>query len=136
MTPIIGTPVSVPAASAALPLLTATELTAMRAQAAVSMVEVVVIWTATNATDGQGGSTPTWATATTMGRLAAGGGVSEQALAEALGSRTAWTVWLPYGTAVTAQNRIVIAGRTFEVLGIVAPHTYETARGAVCVELL
>lgn len=118
-------------------MFSAAELEDMRATAELSMEETALVKRAANTTDSQGGYTTSWSTQeTTTGRLAPGGGASEQLFAEELQSRTAWTIWLPQGTDVTARDRIAIGTRTFEVLGIVAPHTYETARGAVCVEVV
>lgn len=49
----------------------------------------------------------------------------------ALGRRV---VWLPALTDVTARDRIVVGGRTFEVQDVQA-RSYEAERGCVCVEI-
>lgn len=45
-----------------------------------------------------------------------------------------WTVWVPAGQDVTVRDRIVYAGRTFEVARVGA-RSYETARELICREV-
>lgn len=78
-----------------------------------------------SADDGQGGRTTTW-TAVASGTGAAGTGcrlipagyqAREQILAERPQAIGAWTIFLPHGTPVQAQDRVVIDSRHFYLTG-------------------
>jgi hypothetical protein len=60
----------------------------------------------------------------------------DAAMAERIGNRSAWLVTLPATTAVDTDDRLVVGSRTFEVVGVLAAHSWETARRVVCVEVV
>jgi len=110
----------------------------MRAAQAAAMPDACTISRFSQVTDGQGGWTDTYATAsTTVCRVAAGGlSPQEAAMANKLTSKTVWVVSLPALTSVLLADRIIVGARTFEVLGLLAPHTWESARRAIAEEIL
>lgn len=119
-------------------MLTADELTALRATAAETLTETVLVKRAVLTSDGAGGQTATWpaTTVTTTGRLAPSRSPVEIALAERVAAVQGWTVTLPQGTDARARDRLYVGARVFEVLGVLAAETFETARRCVCVEIL
>lgn len=95
--------------------------------------------------DNQGGQTTTYTTvasgslATSNGaRLApAGYQANERVIAERLGTTDLWRVTLPQGTDARGNDQIVIGGtRTFQIVGIAGPHSYDAALPVTCVEVL
>lgn len=118
-------------------MLTATDLQSMRAALQESLPETVTIQRLTRASDGMGGFNETWAqVASVPGRLSpAGTQPTEGVVASVLQSQQAWIVTLPAGTAVTAADRLQIGSRTFEVIGVQAPRSYEIATRIVAVEV-
>lgn len=75
------------------------------------------------------GTSQSWSTiATVAARLSpAGNTAQEQVIAQQIQAGSAWRITLPHGTDVTARDRIVIAGRTFHVAGVLGPKSYQAA---------
>lgn len=118
-------------------MLSAAELTAMRTLAQRTLADVATVQRKTTVSDGMGGYTDTWTTVlTTTCRVAANNNLQadRSITAAQLREGVAWKVTLPFGSDVRLDDRIVVGARTFEVLGIYAPGTYETARQCACVE--
>jgi head-tail adaptor len=70
--------------------------------------------------DGQGGFTATWATASTVDcRVEAATRITpaERLVAERVAPRKLYRVTVPYDADVIAADRIVVSGTTYEVLG-------------------
>ncbi len=116
-------------------MLSAVELTAARATQALTMTNTATIQRPTHASDGMGGTRTTWATVgTTACRTTAAGAQDSQLVAGQLRERASWRVTAPALTDIRTTDRLVIDGRTLEVVGVSAPATYETARVCICAE--
>jgi len=112
-------------------MLTAAELIAMRAVQVQALPSTAVIHRYTLTSDGMGGFDATWAavgtvaarlypqTTRTMAESAAGG---NQVISE-----TRWFVTLPYGTGVTAADRLKIGNRTWEIYQVNNTESWQTA---------
>lgn len=90
----------------------------------------IVIQRATFTSDGMGGFTEAWSNVGTVtGRIYP---VNSRAFAEAEGgaqlvSQTRWFLSAPVGTDITAKDRIVFSGRTWEVTEVNNDQSYQTA---------
>lgn len=102
----------------------------MRALQERAMPGTVYLLTPGTASDGMGGYTETWGTAGTVtGRVYP---MVRRGMAEGIGgaeviSETQWFATLPYGTSVTARDRISWNGRTFEIARVNNDEMYQTA---------
>ena len=114
-------------------MLTAAELTAMQATQTLTMTETCVVSARTLTSDSAGGYTESWATTTTVGRLAPVSG-AEAVVAGQQRAVATWKITLTAGVAVTPQGRIAIGSRSFEVLEVRGAETRETARVCLCQE--
>lgn len=111
------------------------ELAVMRANANDYLPNTAVIHRLTQASDGQGGFTDTWAAAGTVSCRISPSGGGERSVAEKLANVSSWTVTLPHSTVVTTADRLVIGSRTLRIDAMMAPHSWETARRVVCTEI-
>ena len=90
----------------------------------------IVIQRMTETSDGRGGFTEAWAAVGTVtGRVYP---VNSRAYAEFEGgsqlvSETRWYLTAPVGTDITAKDRILTGGRTFEVSEVNNDEDYQTA---------
>lgn len=104
-------------------LLSSAQITSMRTTADLALPDTVVISRRTTASDGAGGWTETWATsATVAGRLMPKyqiSGTEGQAAGQVQAEAT-WALTLPAGTDLRAGDRVVVAGRTFEVQALLS----------------
>ena len=118
-------------------MLTAAELTAMRATLNASLPDTCEISRVTLEPDGAGGQTETWETIVTVACRVAPSGRSpqERVIAERLSNESTWTLTLPAETDVQAGDRIVVGTRTFRVAGVLT-RSFETARRVVCSEVV
>lgn len=118
-------------------MLSADDLDAMRATVSQSLPDTAQVQRVTRQSDGMGGFTETWATIATVAcRVSPSGNMpAEQAIAERVQDRVLWTLTLPAATDVAAADRIVTGARTFEVIGVLAPRSYEIATRVVAVEV-
>ena len=109
-------------------MLSADEIAAMRATATASLPETVVVQRATRAADGAGGQAVSWSPAGTYpGRRAPAGGEEEREFAGRLAGRSLWRITLPAEADVRLDDRVVVATRRFEVVGVRA-RSYELCR--------
>ena len=117
-------------------MLTAAELADMRTVQAQAMAGTAVISRKTLASDGMGGFTETWAASGTVTCRVwpATESGAESLIADRITESDAWVITVPYATDITAKDRVVADGRTFEVVSAIA-HTWETARRVVATEV-
>ena len=114
-------------------MLTATELSAMQATQTLTLTEACTVSRRTLTSDGMGGQTESWTTATTVCRVAPIA-ASEAVLAGQQRIVASWKVTLPASTDVRGDDRIVVGARSFEVIAIRGAETRETARVCLCQE--
>lgn len=119
-------------------LLTAAEITAMRAVQAEALPETGVISRLVRTSDGMGGFTEAWtASGTADCRLAPSGG-RESAVAGKLSSVGTWTLTFANGVDVRDADRVVIGAQTFAVETTAAGSvdgTWQTAMRVVATEV-
>lgn len=111
-------------------LLTADDLTYMQATQEQALPGAVVIERYTNASDGMGGQMQTWAAVGTVNmriypRTVRGQG--ETVAGAQVLSVTEWWATAPAGTDVTAKDRLLYSGRTWEVIRANNDEMYQTA---------
>jgi hypothetical protein len=102
-------------------MLTSTDLAGMRAAVNDLLPDTANILAGTVAPDGQGGWSQTWGTATAgvKCRLDPGRKENRESVAgAALLPFSWWQLTLPYDTTLTEQNRVEIAGETFNVVHV------------------
>lgn len=118
-------------------MLTAAELTAMRATLNASLPDTCEISRVTLEPDGAGGQIETWETIATVACRVAPSGQSpqERVIAERMAATSTWTITLPAGTDVQPADRIAVGTRTFEVVSVLA-RSEEIARRVVCSEVV
>ncbi len=108
----------------------------LRTQVQRTMPTSVQVQRLSTVRDSEGDLAPTWTTvATVSGRIGRGDQRSaiEGVSAEQLTSELTWTVTIPAGTDVTSKDRLVAGGVTYQVLGVLAPMSYELERRCTCV---
>jgi len=117
-------------------MLTATEIAAMRETQGQALPDTCTILRATSEPDGLGGHVRVWEE---IGRLPCR--ISSRALpqeylleARATGKNFVM-VTLPQGSDVTRTDRLLVSGRTYEVVGFDSIGEWETALRAVCEEI-
>lgn len=115
-------------------MLTAAELTSLRAAQTATLPTVAVVQRLTLASDSMGGFSESAATAvTTTCRVAPARAGDAQVVAGRLRERTLLRITVPATTDVRTADRLVVSGVMYEVLAVLAPGTYETARVCLCV---
>jgi hypothetical protein len=116
-------------------MLTDAQLTAMRAVQAEAMTQTATITRLAQSSDDMGGYTEESSTSTAACRIAPTLNMPDATIyAGRLQEGLPWRVYLPAGTDVREGDRLTVGSKTLEVLGILAPHTYETATCCVCAE--
>jgi head-tail adaptor len=117
-------------------MLSPAELASMRATLLASLPDTAQVRRATRTSDGMGGTIDTWTTVATVAcRVSPSHNTpTEQAIANQVRGRVLWTLTLPAGTSVRSDDRVLVGSRTFEVLGVLAPRSYELATRIVAVE--
>jgi head-tail adaptor len=100
-------------------MLTSAEITYMRAQLEDLMPDTCNILSVTHTSDGQGGVTDTWGTATAgvACRLDYMQGV-ETVFGGAMQPYTGWKLTLPYDTSLTTAQRVEHGGNTYNVIEV------------------
>lgn len=98
----------------------------------------IQVLTPTQASDGMGGRTTTWATAATYQgkwRRTSGEALDERAVAEKVAPRVAYIFILPYNASVaeTQRLRVVSTGKVYEVFSLLERPDQVTLRVA-CVK--
>lgn len=116
-------------------MLTAAELTAIQGIQTAALPATATIRRLTRTSDGGGGYTTAWANVATG--VACRAAMRSQPLSLLSANQEAvladWVVTLPAGTAVQAEDEIVIGGRTLVVIGsVVGP--WATSLRLACVE--
>jgi hypothetical protein len=116
-------------------MLTDAELGKMRAEQVKTMLDTATIGRRILQSDGAGGTTETFTQEESVCRIAASTNQPDyQMFAAAVNEAQLWRITFPAGTDVRKEDQILANGRTFEVLGVMAPATFETARVTICVE--
>lgn len=112
-------------------LLSDADLTYMQATQEQALPGTVVIERYTRTSDGMGGQWETWAAVgTVLGRIyprATRGFQIEVSSGAQLTSQEEWLATLPYGTDVTAKDRLLYSGRTWEVARVNNDEMWQTA---------
>jgi len=118
-------------------MLSSADIAAMRATLSASMPDNAQVQRALRTSDGAGGFAETWTTIATVPCRVAPSGLTptEQVIAERVRSRAVWTLTLPAGTDVTTADRVIVGTRTYEVVGMLTPRSYELATRFVAVEV-
>lgn len=118
-------------------MLTDAELAAMRATGDSALPDMCAIYRDTLAADDIGGFEvdETTLVARVACRLAPPQRKSELVLAERLDALALWIVTLPAGTDIAPTDRITCNGRSFEVVDIGQPHSWEINHRIAVVEL-
>jgi head-tail adaptor len=114
-------------------LLTANELTLMRAQASAMLPGTCTIQTRSTASDGMGGVTESWSNTYTS--IACKLDIApRQATFPQQGDQfqahSSWVLTVAFDQAIAAGNRAIIGGDTFEVLNVGDDADYRTLRRA------
>ena len=120
-------------------MLTTREVLRLRANIKTALPDTAAIVRDTLASDGQGGYTVTTAgtIATVSCRVASMGSSSwERQFADRIGTSANYILTMPHGTDVTAKDRIVVSGRTFEVVGLAPRVAWSLAVRVVATEVL
>lgn len=108
-------------------MLTAAELAAIQATQLLTLTEACTIQHRTLTSDGAGGWTDSWTTATTVCRVAPVG-ADEAVLAGQQRIKADWKITLPANTVIDDADRLAVGSRVFEVVGVMGPETRESAR--------
>lgn len=117
-------------------MLSAAELTALRATLTSSLPGTVSVSRVTLASDGMGGATETWAAVSTgAGRVSPAISGEDRIVGGENVNEAPWTVTLPAGTNVTVRDRITAGSATYEVVATSGNRSYETCVRCACVEV-
>jgi SPP1 family predicted phage head-tail adaptor len=111
-------------------MLTAAELTELRAVQALALPGTAIVERQTLVADGMGGQAETWSpVGTVAARLYPMSmlGRAEPAIGGQVQSITRWDLTLPHGTDVTAADRIRYGGRAFQITNVNNDEAYQTA---------
>lgn len=114
------------------------EMAAMRATLIESFPDTCDVIRAALVRDDQGGATATYAPVESgvPCRVApAGLTPDEREMAARLGGAVTWTLTVPVDTDISAADRVDVAGRVFEVAGVLGPRSWEVARRVTLVEV-
>lgn len=116
-------------------MLSATDLATARATVTASMTDTAQVLRATSVPDGEGGQTETWTVVATVPCRVAAADITpmERDLATQVLPRTLWRISLPAQTQVTSQDRLAIGTWVYDILGVLAPRSYELSTQVVAV---
>lgn len=109
-------------------LLSDSDIASMRATLSDSLPGTAVLKTATFADDSGGGGSITWTAAGTVPCRITPMSMDERLIANRIAEDANWLITLPADTAVNHRQRLAIDGRSFEVLAVRAPRSYEISR--------
>lgn len=108
----------------------------MQATQALTLTTACSIGRRSYASDGMGGMTETITYTAALCRATASNNAPDyQIYASRANETMLWRITFAAGTDVLETDRIAISTRTYEVLGVLAPGTIETARVTVCMEV-
>lgn len=117
-------------------MIIASELAAMRATQALTLTTACTIGRRTYASDGMGGQTETITNTASLCRCTASNNAPDYQIYAARANETMlWRITFAAGADVLETDKITIGTRAYEVLGVLAPGTVETARVTVCMEV-
>ena len=86
--------------------------------------------------DGLGGTERVWSTMGTVRcRVAVNASGESTVLAGQIVEKAPWRVTFPALTDIRTTDRVVVKGKTLEVVGVAASSTFETARVTYCAEV-
>lgn len=116
-------------------MLTDAELAKMRAEQEKTMLDAAVIGRRIFTSDGAGGQEETFEQIPAICRIAASNNQPDyQMFGAAANEAQLWRITFPAETDIRKTDAVYIGARSFEVVGVMAPATFETARVTVCVE--
>lgn len=116
-------------------MLTTAEITSMRSTAESNLREVCTIQSGSSVSDGGGGFAVTPYTAgSCMSSLDSMGSNQEREVASRMGLVSPVVVVVPVSAAITASNKLVIGGHTYEVNALLI-RSVETTRRLLCTEI-
>lgn len=92
-----------------------------------TLTDVAVISRFTSVSDGQGGSTDTYAPFGTVDGHVSPLGGREAEIAAGVAEQSQWVITLPAQTAVDEKDQVAIGGRVYEIDTVRAPRTLELA---------
>lgn len=98
--------------------LTSAELEALRADLERTLPDTCVIQAVTRTADGQGGWTEVWAASGTVSCRMDQNSGNKGRQAAAVQDFATFTLTVPYDTGLTALQRVVHAGETYNVIGV------------------
>lgn len=122
-------------------MLSTEALAGLRAVAATALPDAAQVQRLAQASDGAGGFTDTYATASTAACRVSRSGLrpDERIIAERVLNRTAFVVYLPHDADVRESDRLVVTPvdpamsvQTYEVVGVLAPTSWMVNVRAVC----
>lgn len=116
-------------------MLSSEALTSLRALSLLTLPDTCIIQRVSNAPDGSGSQTETWATSSTVAcRVTPTGQQSpaERIIAERIQAASPFTVILPHDADITERDRISWSGQILQVRGVLAPRSWQTTIRAVC----
>jgi len=105
-----------------------TEIAAMRATAAGSLPGTAVINSGTLVSDGGGGYAESFGAGGTVPCRIAPANAGEGEVGGRISSDAEWIITLPAETSVDTDDQIVSGGKTFTVVAIRGPRSYEVTR--------
>lgn len=119
-------------------MLTATEITEMQSTVNLSLPDSATISRVTLTTTSLGGSSEVWATVATVACRVSPTTVSsvERETASVEMAVSPWTITLPANTDIRVTDRVVSAGRTFEVVAVQVRRSWELHTGVHAQEVL
>jgi head-tail adaptor len=118
-------------------MLSAAELADLQATAGLLMTTPCTIQRKASVSDGMGGMTDTWSTASTTVCHVAPARIDGRELVDLgrLDALNYWTIALPFDADVTVADRINALAQVYEVMGVEGPQTDELQRIAECVRV-
>ena len=117
-------------------MLSSAELVALRAAQAATFDQSAVIERKALVLDGGGGSTQTVTTASSPCRIAPEMDAGEEKdVAGRVGLARRWLITFPAETDVRESDAVVVAGVRYQVVSVMGPRSFETARQVRAVRL-
>lgn len=109
-------------------MLTAAELNRMREDVAPSLPDTLIVQRATHTADGVGGQTTVWAAAGTMAcrvEPVSARGQGEEIAGSREAEPSEYVIHVAHDETVTADDRIVYQGETFEILEVIDARSWD-----------
>lgn len=112
------------------------DLADMRATLAASLPDMGTIQRVQSVSDDMGGHTDTWAAAGTVACRVSPYPLrpDEREVAGRVLGLDTWVVTMPAETVISERDRVATGGRSFEVVSVMAPRSWEVARRLLCTE--